>query len=286
MPSSYCVSPSGSTAVGLAATSRFDVAFWRQWPGVPAPLLNWGSDGSQAMSPAAPITGSGTGVDAGDGVGVAVAIWAWAGAAQSANAAAASAAPKRRDIALHNTGRRGLSRPPCPSVTCRTLAAQAAGEATGQRRPALRRRAADQLAAQVQVAVAAREVDELEAGARVLDQELLVGQGVDARAHGLGEVDRQRADERRLVRLAVLPDRGREVVAADPAAPAHLGQHPDQVDRDAAQRVVAVHVGEVQRAVGDLVDHLGRGPAQYDPLGRPGLRLVHRLPEVALEHVV
>src|SRR3954464_1429461 len=165
MPSSYWVSPSGSTAVGLAATSRSDVAFSRQWPGAPAPLPKAGSDGSQAMSPAAPITGSGTGVGE--------AIWAWAGAAHSASAAAASAAPKRRDIALHNTGRRGLSRPPCPSVTWRTLAAQAAGEAPGAGAggPALGRRAADQLAAQVQVAVAPREVDKLEARARVLDQE-------------------------------------------------------------------------------------------------------------------
>src|SRR3954468_10076266 len=233
MPSSYWVSPSGSTAVGLAATSRSDVAFWRQWPAMPAPLLNPGSDGSQAMSPAAPITGSGTGVGVGVGVrvGVGEGICAWAGAAESASAAATSAAPKRTDIGLHNTGPCRLSRrspgAPCPPVTRRTLAAQAAGDAAAQRSRALRRRAADQLAAQVQVAVAAGEVHELEARAGVLDQELLVGEGVDARGDGLGEVHGQRAHERGLERLVVLPDRGREVVAADPAAPAHLGQDPD-----------------------------------------------------------
>src|SRR3954449_3003175 len=169
MPSSYWVSPSGSTAAGWAATSRSDVAFWRQWPTVPWPALKPGSDGSQAMSPAAPITGSGTGV--GVGVGVGEAICARAGAADSESASATRAAPRRTGIALDNTGRRGLSRPPCPSVTWRTLAAQAAGEAQAQRRPALGRGAADHLAAQAQVAVAPGEVHELEARAGVLDQE-------------------------------------------------------------------------------------------------------------------
>src|SRR5215218_7885557 len=66
---------------------------------------------------------------------------------------------------------------------------------------------ADELAAQVEDAIAAREVDQLVAGAGLLDQELLVGQRVDPRTDGLGEVDRERADQRGLVGLGVLPDR-------------------------------------------------------------------------------
>src|SRR5215218_10895064 len=62
----------------------------------------------------------------------------------------------------------------------------------------------DELATQVEGAVAAREVDELVAGAGLLDQELLVRQRIDPRTDGLGEVDRERADECRLVGLGVL----------------------------------------------------------------------------------
>src|SRR5262245_49871401 len=57
-PHSYCVSPSGSTAARPRRTSRSLTASSRQTVAVPAPPLKNELVGSQAMSPAAAITGS------------------------------------------------------------------------------------------------------------------------------------------------------------------------------------------------------------------------------------
>jgi hypothetical protein len=56
-PSSYWLSPSVSTASYRRARRRFEVASCRHAVAVPRPLLNEPSSGSQAMSPAAAITG-------------------------------------------------------------------------------------------------------------------------------------------------------------------------------------------------------------------------------------
>src|SRR5688572_15507690 len=54
----YWLSPSGSTAANPAFTSRSEVYLWWQRSGVPRPPLKNGLEVSQAMSPAAAITGS------------------------------------------------------------------------------------------------------------------------------------------------------------------------------------------------------------------------------------
>src|SRR5439155_13090540 len=54
---SYWLSPMGSTA--STPLSSGAVCLARQSPSVPSPALNAGAPGSQAMSPAAPMTGSG-----------------------------------------------------------------------------------------------------------------------------------------------------------------------------------------------------------------------------------
>src|SRR3954447_3305741 len=53
------MSPRARRAAGAIAPIAADVAAWRQLTGPPRPPLNAGSAGSQAMSPAAAITGSG-----------------------------------------------------------------------------------------------------------------------------------------------------------------------------------------------------------------------------------
>ena len=55
---SYWMSPSARTAERPAPTSKSDVYFWRQAVEVPLPFLKLLSAGSQAMSPAAAMTGS------------------------------------------------------------------------------------------------------------------------------------------------------------------------------------------------------------------------------------
>src|SRR5688572_15951711 len=57
-PTWYWLSPSVSTAVGAACTSRSEVFFCRQCPSVPAPPLKNSLEVSHAMSPAAAIRGS------------------------------------------------------------------------------------------------------------------------------------------------------------------------------------------------------------------------------------
>src|SRR5258705_4271092 len=58
VPSTYWLSPRVRTPVGPLAARRSEVAAWRQCAVVPAPPLKPASAGSQAMSPAAAITGS------------------------------------------------------------------------------------------------------------------------------------------------------------------------------------------------------------------------------------
>ena len=55
--SSYCVSPSVSTAARFGRSSAA-VAAWAQFDPLPRPALKNPEAGSQAMSPAAAITGS------------------------------------------------------------------------------------------------------------------------------------------------------------------------------------------------------------------------------------
>src|SRR5262245_10285669 len=128
-------------------------------------------------------------------------------------------------------------------------AAQPAQCATQPRVPAARgrRRSGGDLPEEVAARVLAGQVDELELPLRaLLDQVLVVRQPVDAGADRFREVDGEREHERRLEPPTVLPDRRREVVAADPTAVADLGIDADEVDRDASQGVVTVDVGEVE----------------------------------------
>src|SRR5205085_217459 len=60
LPHSYWLSPRSRTPAKPPLTSRSDVAFSRHEPDVPSPLLKPEFAGSQAMSPAAAITGSTT----------------------------------------------------------------------------------------------------------------------------------------------------------------------------------------------------------------------------------
>ena len=54
----YWVSPRVRTALKFRPTNKSDTAFWRQLFAVPLPPLKLASDGSQAISPAAAMTGS------------------------------------------------------------------------------------------------------------------------------------------------------------------------------------------------------------------------------------
>src|SRR6266550_5916186 len=56
--SSYWLSPRGSTAARFELKRMFDVASSLHAPEIPAPPFQRPSAGSQAMSPAVPITGS------------------------------------------------------------------------------------------------------------------------------------------------------------------------------------------------------------------------------------
>lgn len=85
--------------------------------------------------------------------------------------------------------------------------------------------------------------------------------------HGFGEAGDPGADERRFVRRRglVFVAQGAAGIAAQDAAIAHFRPGRQQVGGDAAKGRVAIDDDKIEGAVGDGVNHFGRGAAEHVP---------------------
>jgi hypothetical protein len=119
-----------------------------------------------------------------------------------------------------------------------------------------------------------------------LHHELVEPEGMDLHPMGFGKIDREGKNEGRVIAVAVLPDRVGEIVTTKEATRFDLGQHTDEVDRDAAQGMIAIDIDHVLGAVGYLVRCLDGAIAMDDALAACKLGPLHRLVKNLLEDML